>query len=193
MPVGDCQRSFSEAAAAAGIELVTGVRVRWLNQRGHFGLPPEAEGARAVLGEIFAALGGHPTIQASKSWRPLTGDFLHEPTGTLIEVDEHQHFTTHRLLTLHRYPAGTRLGFDLEGYKALCSEWAGKADRYRSNKPAVGFAAPGRQRQRAYYDALRDLAAPAMGRPPTVRVPAPDRDGTAAFKRVASMLVSLSA
>ncbi len=114
---------------------------------------------------------------------PLTGDFLHEPTGALIEVDEHQHFTSDRLLTFDHYPAGTPLGFDLDEYRALCRQWAPKADRYRATKAAVGFGPGGRQRQRAYHDALRDLAAPDMGSPPIIRVPAPARDGHAAYQR----------
>lgn len=41
----------------------------------------------------------------------------------------------------------------------------------------------GRQRQRAYYDALRDLATPAMGHPPLISIDATDNDGAAAYQR----------
>ena len=37
------------------------------------------------------------------------------------------------------------------------------------------------QRERAYHDALRDLATPAMGHPPLLRIAAPDGDGAAAY------------
>jgi len=39
------------------------------------------------------------------------------------------------------------------------------------------------QRERAYNDALRDLATPAMGHPPLVRIAAVDGDGAAAYRR----------
>jgi hypothetical protein len=57
------------------------------------------------------------------------------------------------------------LGFDLSRYRKLCRKWCEKSDKYRRTKEARGFGANGRQRQRAYYDALRDLATPAMGHP----------------------------
>src|SRR5947209_3469540 len=57
-----------------------------------------------------------------------------------------------------------------------------------------GFGVGGRQRQRAYYNALRDLAAHAMGHPPMIRIDAPVRDGAAAYyahrERVLSLLHS---
>lgn len=166
-------------------------RVPWLNQRGHFGLPERADSARGVLADIFAALQGDPVAQEAKRLTALPGDFVHEPTGTFIEVDESQHFTTYRLLTLNHYPAGTPLGFDMAEYRALCGRWSPKSDKYRASKSAVGFGEGGRQRQRAYHDALRDLAAPAMGCPPVIRVPAPDRDGSAAYQRVRDQMLRL--
>ncbi|MDD9207193.1 hypothetical protein PU560_12060, partial [Georgenia sp. 10Sc9-8] len=98
MPVGDCQRAFAGAAAADGIMLAR-ARTPWLNQRGHLGLPDEADSVRAVLADIFTALGGDSATQAAKRLTSLPGDFVHEPTRTFIEVDEFQHFTTHRLIT----------------------------------------------------------------------------------------------
>lgn len=106
-------------------------------------------------------------------------------------MDESQHFTSFRLLTLDDYPADAPLGFDVEGYRALCAEWSPKSDKYRASKAAVGFGDGGRQRQRAYHDALRDLAAPAMGCRPVVRVPAVDRDGRAAYGRGRDRLLGL--
>lgn len=162
----------------------------WLNQRGHFGLPDEAQAAREVLDGIFDALAGDRTAQQAKNLTSLPGDFVHEPSGTFIEVDESQHFTTHRLRTLDLYPAGTLLGFDIDEYRALCVEWASKSDKYRAAKAAVGFGEGGRQRQRAYHDSLRDLAAPAMGFPPVIRVAAPDRDGATAYFRVRERMLA---
>jgi hypothetical protein len=60
-----------------------------------------------------------------------------------------------------------------------------------SSKGRERFGVGGRQRQRAYYDSLRDLATPAMGHPPVVRVAAPERDGRAAYVRHRDYLLAL--
>lgn len=190
MPVGDCERAFAEAAAQDGIVLVR-AKVPWLNQRGHLGLPDAVAGARETLDRIFNALEGDHVAQTAKRTTPLPGDFFHESSGTFIEIDESQHFTSYRLATLRLYPSSARLGYDIENYVALCETWAPRADRYFASKAAVGFGPGGRQRQRAYHDALRDLATPAMGHPPLIRVAAPDRDGAAAYLRVRDRLQEL--
>jgi hypothetical protein len=59
--------------------------------------------------------------------------------------------------------------------------------------PRGGFGFGGVGRERAYHDALRDLATPAMGHPPLVRIAAPDGDGAAAYHRHRDALRSLSA
>src|SRR5262249_25096263 len=108
--------------------------------------------------------------------------------------DESQHFTSARLTTFDLYPDDVPLGFDLDHYKALCWKWRDVSDGYYRTKSARGFGVGGRQRQRAYYDALRDLAAPAMGHPPVIRVDAPLRDGRAAYYACRErLLASLSA
>lgn len=190
MPVGDCERAFAEASAQDGVVLVR-AKVAWLNQRGHLGLPDAAAEVHESLDRIFTALDGDHIAQAAKRTTPLPGDFLHEPSGTFIEIDESQHFTSHRLETLRLYPSSVRLGYDIEDYVALCEIWAARSDRYFASKAAVGFGSGGRQRQRAYHDALRDLATPAMGHPPLIRVAAPDRDGSAAYLRVRDRLHDL--
>lgn len=192
MARGDTENAFQAAAAADGVTLIR-ARVPWINQRGHFGLPPEAAPVLNTLSRIFDALDGIEPEQASKRLTPLPGDFLHVESGTFIEVDEHQHFTTFRLETLDLYPDGAQLGFDLDEYRDLCRTWSPKADRYRPAKDAKGFGPGGRQRQRAYNDALRDLATPALGHPGVVRVASPERDGEAAYLRVRDRLASLRA
>ena len=184
MPVGDTQREFAEAARRDGINLER-QRVEWLNQRGHLGLPDDGvrRSTIAVLDEIYRALGGDLQTLASGRTTPLPGDFIHPDTGTLIEIDESQHFTSFRLKTLDLYPPDTPLGFDRERYVGLCQQWRGRSDKYRQTKEARGFGIGGRQRQRAYYDALRDLSTPAMGRPPLIRIDAADRDPADAYRR----------
>lgn len=182
MPVGDCENAFMEAARREGVELVR-YKKHWLNQRGHFGLPDRASDVTDPLNSIFLSLGGRPAEQATKRTTALPGDFIHLETGTIIEVDEVQHFTSFRLKSFEFYAPDSPLGFELDEYRDLCRRFAAKADTYRQSKAAAAFGPGGRQRQRAYYDALRDLAVPAMGLPPLIRVPAPDGDGGTAFER----------
>ena len=58
--------------------------------------------------------------------------------------------------------------------------------------PAKGFGFGGVLRERAYHDALRDLATPAMGHPPLVRIAATDGDGEAAYARHRDRLLALA-
>lgn len=182
MPVGDCENAFLEAARGEGLGLAR-CKTPWLNQRGHFGLPDRASNVTGPLHDIFLSLGGQAPEQAAKRTTALPGDFIHVETGTIIEIDELQHFTSFRLKSFKYYPAGYPLDFGVEEYQELCRRFAPKADKYRQAKAAAAFGPGGRQRQRAYYDALRDLATPAMGHPPIIRVPAPDGNGAAAFER----------
>ena len=182
MPVGDCENAFVDAARKHGVELVRYTRPR-LNQRGHFGLPDTASAVAPPLGQIFESLGGIAAEQSVKRTTPLPGDFIHVDTGTLIEVDEKQHFTSFRMRTFDFYPETSSLGFDVREYVSLCKQYAPSADKYRHAKSAVAFGIGGRQRQRAYYDALRDLATPAMGHPPLIRIAAPEGNGKVAFDR----------
>lgn len=189
MPVGDCENAFVEAALAHGVRLVR-YKKPWLNQRGHFGLPDSASNIAVPLERIFASLGGNASEQSVKRKISLPGDFIHESTGTLIEVDEVQHFTRFRLQTFSFYPYSSPLGFDVKEYTSLCKRHSPSADKYRHTKSAAAFGVGGRQRQRAYYDALRDLATPAMGHPALIRIPAPDGNGKAAFERNLERLLS---
>lgn len=191
MPVGDCQREFAAAALEDGIAL-SPQSFPWLSQRGHLALPEDSM-AREVLSRIYAALGGDAEILGTARSTALRGDFLHQPTATLIEIDESQHFTSARLTTLDLYPATLPLGFDLDHYKAVCRRYRAQADRYRAAKEARGFGPAGRTRQRAYYDALRDIATPATGHPPLVRIDAPHGNGRAAYRAHRERLLSLLA
>lgn len=188
MARADCESEFLAAAELDGIVLAR-ARVPWINQRGHFGLPETAEHAVPVLRSIFEALGGDTASATAKRSTPLPGDFVHVDSGVFVEVDESQHFTSARLATLDRYPEEARIGFDMLEYKRLCQELAPRSDRAWRHKPATGFPGEaGRQRQRAYNDALRDLVTPLMGRPPLIRAAAPHRNGTTAYASVRARL-----
>lgn len=184
MPVGNTQREFAATASKDGIEL-TGQSVDWLNRRGHAGIPGDATRRSAItaLERIYLHLGGDLTAHTTAKPTRLRGDYVHAATGTLIEVDESQHFTSFRLQTLDMYPDDATVGFDLDHYRQLCKIWQRTSDNYFRTKEARGFGVCGRQRQRTYYDALRDLATPAMGRPPLIRIDAADRDPIDAYHR----------
>jgi hypothetical protein len=190
MARGECQNEVAAAAAEDGIEFGP-QSFPWICQRGHLALSDAASSARDALRKIFAELNGNEDeLNAARTTR-LSGDFVHEPTGTLVEVDEHQHFTSARLTTLRLYPADAELGFDLERYIALCKKWRSQADRAFAHRHAACFGVRGRQRQRAYYDALRDLATPAMEHPALIRIDAPVDNGRAAYKAHRDRLLEL--
>jgi hypothetical protein len=205
MLAGDTHLAFAEAAARDDIVLTTDATFDWLAESGHILLedileepPPTAnvEALRAAaeaLDEFWVAdlRGDIDVLVACRTNLLLPVDLLHEPTGTVIEIDESLHFTSHRLTTLDRYPADAPLGFDPDVYRELCREWAPKMDGYSRAQAAKGFGIGGIQRERAYRDALRDLAAPAMGHPPVVRLVAVDGDGTAVYERNQESLMSL--
>ncbi|WP_345154153.1 DUF7255 family protein [Arthrobacter ginkgonis] len=136
-------------------------------------------------------LDGKVAEQKAKRRRVLPLDFVHESTGTIVEFDEMQHFTSFRRHSLELYPEGVSTGFDLDRYIVICHDWSTRADNYRAAKAATGFGPGGRQKQRAYFDDLRDLAVPAMGGPGVIRVACFDNDGRAAYAREREKLQKL--
>jgi hypothetical protein len=199
----DVPLALARAAAEDGIVLARGA-FDWLCEQGHVGLERVAKARRdpelvgpvtaAVeqLGAIYARLNGDLSVlHASRENLLLPVDLVHEATGTVIEVDEAPHFTSSRLAALELYPASAKLGFELEEHKDLCRTWCSSTDGLDRGLAAKGFGFGGVQRERAYHDALRDLATPAMGHPPLVRIVAVDGDGEAAYRRQRALLLSL--
>jgi hypothetical protein len=190
---GDVQSAFAQAAAEDGIVLGP-QSFDWLSEQGHAGLERVAKARRdpaivkpviaalALLEVIYARLKGDVSVlQAARHNLLLPVELVHEPTGTVIEVDDSSHFTSFRLTALDLYPADAPLGFDLDEHRELCRAWGARTDRLSRGLPAKGFGFGGVPRERAYHDALRDLATPAMGHPPLVRIVALDGDGAAAY------------
>ena len=205
MAPGDVQSAFAQAAAEDGIVLGS-QSFDWLCEQGHVGLERVAKARRdpalvapvtaalEVLDVIFARLkGDFSVLHASRENLLLPVDLVHEPTGTVIEVDESAHFTSFRLSALELYPADVTVGFDLDEHKELCRAWCPRTDDLARGLAAKGFGFGGVPRERAYHDALFDLATPAMGHPPLVRVAAVDGDGTAAYGRHRASLRTLLA
>jgi hypothetical protein len=195
--------AFAEAAAEDGIELERGT-FDWLCEQGHVGLERVAKARRdpsivapvrtalEVLGTIHARLQGDVSVlHASRENLLLPVDLVHAASSTLLEVDGPEHLTSFRLITLDLYPADARIGFDMEEYRALCRASAPTSDGLARGMPAKGFGFGGVQRERAYQDSLRDLATPAMGHPPLMRIAAADSDGAAAYRRQRRSLLRL--
>jgi hypothetical protein len=205
LPPDAPRTAFARAAAEEGIALGP-ASFDWLCEQGHVGLERVAKARRdpslvapvtaalEVLGAIFARLGGDLSVlAAARESLLLPVDLLHTPTGTVIEVDGPQHFSSFRLAALDLYPADAPLGFDLEEHRALCRDLRARTDGLQRGLAAKGFGLGGVPRERAYHDALRDLATPAMGHPPLVRIPATDGDGAAAYRRHRGTLLALAA
>ena len=177
----------------------------WLCEQGHVGLERGAKARRdpaivapviaalEVLAAIYARLKGDVSVlHASRANLFLPVDLVHPPTGTVIAVDGCEHFTSFRLTALESYPADAALGFDVEEHKELCRALAGETDAIGRGLAAKGFGFGGVPRERAYHDALYDLAVPAMGHPPVVRIAAVDGDGAAAYARHRHGLLGLA-
>jgi hypothetical protein len=200
----DLHSAFANAAAQDGIVLVSG-SFDWLCEQGHVGLERVAKARRdpAIVKPVIAALqqleaiyarlkGDVTVLHAARENLLLPVELVHEPTGTLIEVDDAAHFTSFRLAALELYRADAPIGFDRAAHEALCREWRSRTDGLDRALAAKGFGFGGRQRERAYHDALRDLATPAMGHPALVRIAAADGDGAAAYRHNRQALLALS-
>jgi hypothetical protein len=200
---GDVHAAFADAAAQDGIVLGS-ASFDWLCEQGHVGLERVAKARRdpalarpvtaafEVLARIYTRLRGDlSTLEAARENLLLPVELFHRPTGTVIEVDGAVHFTSFRLAALELYPDGTELAFDLDGYKELCRSWCAQSDGLARGLAAKGFGFGGVQRERAYHDALRDLATPAMGHPALVRIAAVDGDGAAAYRRNRALFAAL--
>ena len=203
MAPDETRAAFAQAAAQDGIALER-QSFDWLCEQGHLGLERVAKARRdpalvapvtaalEVLAAIYARLQGDiEVLRASRENLLLPVDLVHEPSGTVIEVDGPAHFSSPRLDALDLYPAGVTVGFDLDSYRELCREWCARTDGLSRGLPAKGFGFGGVQRERAYQDALRDLATPAMGHPPLIRIAALDGDGRAAYARHRASLLAL--
>ena len=187
--------AFARAAAEDGIVLEPRT-YDWLSEQGHVGLERIAKARRdpaivapvkaalQVLSAIYARLGGDLSVlSAARENLLLPVELVHAATGTVIEVDDAKHFTSFRLAALELYP------FDVSEQIALCRELAPRTDGLDRGLAAKGFGFGGVPRERAYHDALCDLAVPAMGHPPVVRVAAVDGDGAAAYARHRDALI----
>jgi hypothetical protein len=182
--MGATEDTFYSLAAADGLELKRGLTVPWPSNLGHLNRAIGDDGAVHGLRELHLQLKGDEQLLASKrSGSNPRLDFVLTTQQLIIEVDEIQHFTSDRLTTLRAYPDSVKCAFDIEQYCALVERWRHRGDRYRASKSTTDFPfAGGRRAQRAYFDACRDLTAPAHAFR-VLRVPAPECDGALAYRR----------
>lgn len=186
---------FHAAATEAGLRLEADVKLPWLTRHGH--LAPAVQerlpaSTVAALDAILAALAGDGAALASKTRGAMTADFLLIPQGIHVEYDELQHFTTARITSLELYPDDAALAFNPADYRTVAERWRQQGDKGFAHKEAAEFPGPrGRQRQRAYFDAFRDLAAPHFGNGPVLRIAAPANDYATAVNDLARMVSGL--
>jgi len=173
-----------EATAASalideGIGVAPAGSLPWLTVRGHLDSYVQRHAPSSVLDLLAAVhtkLGGDATVLAGKRSGAVRPDLVVVATGQMIEVDEIQHFTSAREVSLGYYPANLPLGYSLNDYRLLVVRHRSDGDRAFAHKRAADFDfAGGRQAQRAYNDALRDLLAPTFTGYPVVRVAVPTR------------------
>lgn len=114
------------------------------------------------LTALHARLGGDWERLRNKRTRLLTYDFVVNDE-VLIEVDQLFHFSSARQETLDFYD-GLDHSLDIRRYRELCTGFTDEADKYQRNLEAPDFPFKGgRTAQRAYFDAVKDLLAPAYG------------------------------
>ena len=160
--------------------VLTATTFDWYCEQGHVGLERVAKARRdpaivkpviaalEVLARIYVRLGGDESVlPAARANLLLPVAHFHAESGTVVCIDGPEHWTSFRLTALGLYS-------DDEEQKELCRTHAAVSDRIDRGLAAKGFGFGGRQRERAYHDALLDLGAPAMGLQPVLRVRSQD-------------------
>ena len=187
----DTHQAFAAAAAEDGVVLGRQT-FDWLCEQGHVGLERVAKARRdpalvapvmaalKVLGAIFARLKGDVSVlHASREnlTCPSTWSTLRRARSSRSTAPR-----TSARCAYRARPVPDGRGRRLRSRRAprLCRECAPPTDGLSRGIAAKGFGFGGVPRERAYRDALRDLATPAMGHPPLVRIAATDGDGAAA-------------
>jgi hypothetical protein len=126
----------------------------------------------STIDKIFKSLNGDLIANQTKRSVALDCDaYFGGKYNFIFEFDELQHFSSSRLKTIHNYPTGLKVNFDLVYWQRLCQIHKGKADNYRKTKTTTDFNfIGGRTAQRAYLDCFRDLLPDIQGLNPTLRI-----------------------
>lgn len=183
---------FQQHARSAGFDLRPEVSMPWLTPVGHLLPLVQAEVPRDVLkalDTVLAALSGDPERLQAKTRGRTAADFVLDPDGFHVEYDEVQHFTTARSKSLAEYPDSSDVVFSPDDYASVVRRWAANGDKAFAHKEAAEFPGRyGRQRQRAYLDAFRDLVSPYFEGGPLLRIAAPDDNHRDAAVRFAALV-----
>lgn len=184
---------FSMICRARGIDVLVDEPQPWLTRQGHLNPLVQATAPQDVLealATIFRALDGDEArLSRNRGGNPSAPDLVHAGTGILVEIDELPHFTGRRARTFGSYPVDTPLAFDLDDYRALIERHHVAAEAILAREDAKEFPFPGgRQAQRAYGDALRDLLAPVFTGHPVIRVAVPEQSLTGVVQVVEARL-----
>ncbi|MGW5480905.1 hypothetical protein [Streptomyces sp. NPDC004008] len=178
--------------AAVKAEIETESCPAWLRRPGRI----ECAGMWETVSAIYGALTGLVLPEQAPARERRSLDVLltyDNGQRQILEVDEKQHFTAARALTLDHYPAGVKLGFDV-------SQWLARSRSLSGREPGGGFGKPkpplfpgegGRHRQRAFRDALADLLPPVHGWLPTIRISDTEVTAVAAAPDAVSSLRTL--
>lgn len=100
----------------------------------------------------------HFTDFAKAKKLPRCDVYVPDP-GFILEMDESQHFSQARKVSLLNYPKEFKVGYDLQ-------EWMNYCDQINASDTDP----PHRDEQRAWYDTLRDFIPTVMNLKPTVRI-----------------------
>lgn len=92
-------------------------------------------------------------------------------SSQVVEIDETQHFTPERLLTLDHYPSEAVLGYDVEQWRTESAvPRRPRGGGWGRPRPPLFPGEGGRHRQRAFRDMLADLLPPQYDWRPTIRL-----------------------
>ncbi len=187
---------FSMICRANGIEVLVDEPQPWLTRQGHLNAIVTAAAPVPVidaLATIFQELGGDERqLARNKAGNPSAPDLVVVGPGCVVELDELPHFTRRRAATLDRYPIDTPLAFEFDEYRELIARHHAAAELVLARDTTKEFPFPGgRQAQRAYGDALRDLLAPVFTGVPVLRIPVPDQSLTGVVQVLRAHLAAL--
>ena len=93
----------------------TGVSVRLASYRGS-DLYPELE----AIHEALIAFRGYESFVNAKTLQRC--DLFVPAVGSVVELDERQHFSAPRAVSLEHYPATLAVGFDRKSYITRCNQ-----------------------------------------------------------------------
>lgn len=114
------EQVVASALQDEGVAVAPAGSQRWLTVRGHLDGYVQRHAPSAVL-DVLAALhrklGGDESALAAKRSGSVRPDLIVVATGQIIEVDEVQHFTSARDVSLGSYPQRVALGFSLDEYQ----------------------------------------------------------------------------